>query len=252
MNNRTWIFGTIAFSLVVIILGWVLAISPKINELADNAVALSAAQQQQASARADLEALKAQYANIDVIRAQLALIQLSLPIDGDYPDLHQEVSDVCDATGVSLKGWVNNTPVFIAATTTTPVGEPDPSSTAAPVDPATPADGQPAAGGSLLAIPIDITVVNARGFAPLYNFVEKMRLSSRLLVVTGIAAEVKQVDGRPQYSMTLSVFVYSVVNPNAAPPTPTPAPTPSPTGTPTPTPTGVSTSTPVPTESATP
>jgi len=232
VNNRILILATAVFSIGILALGWFIGVSPRLTELSSNAASLVSTQEQIRQYEADLAVLKTQYEDIDTVRAELEQLRASLPVDGDFPDLMRQIEQLATASAVSIKDYSLATPIVYGAAE----GE------------TTPATGSEISGGTLLAIPLSITVDGANA-ETVFAFIKSMQLGQRLFLVTDFTLTVVPAEKGPaSVTVVVNALVYSLLDPNAAVPDPaaaeaapaeTPAPveTPVAEATPTPTPT---------------
>jgi hypothetical protein len=235
MNNRIWILGTVIASLAVIAVGVAIGILPKLTETSINTLELANVQAQNAAYQAELELLKQQFENIDEVRDELEQLQESLPADGDYPGFIEEVAGISQETGVQILETAQTAPIVYGSTAT---DGSDTGTAAAPIS-----------GGTLLAIPYTIKVNSTNPYA-VFTFMDRLRLGDRLLLITAYDFIVEEENGVQVYEITISLYIYTLVDPSAVPvdtdgDVPTdPVPTPEATPTETPTPTDSATPTP--------
>ena len=215
MNNRIWILGTVIVSLAVMVLGFLLGIQPKLTEMSNNAAALATAEGQNAIYAAELEALKVQYESIDEVRAKLEELRKSLPAEGDYEGFLRELDAAAAATGTTITTYNQSAPVVYG-----PAAAPD------PADPA----AAPVIGGTLLGIPIDMTI-SSTDPQTLFAFINQLRLGERLFLLGSFSLSASN----GAFALTFSAHVFTLVDPSAVPvgtdvvtdpaiPTETPAP----------------------------
>jgi Tfp pilus assembly protein PilO len=98
--NRIWTFGAAVVILAIIILGWMLGISPKLAEADAASADQAAVEQQNAEQEAVLVVLREQFENIDQLKLKLKDLQ------GELPDAPQVESFIEYATGVATSAGV--------------------------------------------------------------------------------------------------------------------------------------------------
>jgi hypothetical protein len=197
MNNRIWILGTVIVSLGVMVLGFVLGIQPKLTEMTNNAADLAAAESQNAASLAELEALKVQYENIDEVRAELESLRQSLPADGDYPGFLAELEAAAQATGTTISSYSQTAAIVYGPAAVADASDPS----AAPVN-----------GGTLLGIPVSMSLANTDS-AMLFDFLNRLRLGNRLFLL----GDFSFASGDGSYTLSLSAHFFTLIDPNAVP-----------------------------------
>ncbi len=180
LNRITILVGSFAI-VIIVALGWFVGISPKIAEADATAAQQQVVETQNTAQEAELVTLRAQFAQLDVLRADYGALQSSIPGDANGDDFVDQLQAAATATGVIL--------------TTASLGEPQAyipfGETAAPVaDPAVeaPAAGSPAAGSSTLIgklYTVSVAVGVSGSTEQIYNFVGAMQSGSRMLIVNG-------------------------------------------------------------------
>lgn len=207
--TRIWTFAAVIIVIVVIALGWFLGAAPKLAEAARFDEERRSTEAQNDAARVIIAQLEADFAQIDVLKAELEELRGQFPSMPEYDDAIEELLDGIDRESVGIESIV--------------VAAPAPDSPDAVID----ESGQVAA-GTLMRIPITI---NIRGeFPQALRLIERMQLSDRFSIV--LSAD--YVEGRSDDRATVIQLVLLVLTdaPVAldVPPTegePQPEPTPS-------------------------
>lgn len=102
-GNRLWLLGAVAAIAAVVLLGWVLGISPKLAEASTAAAQQAAVDAQNVAQKAQLEVLREQYSNLDTLEADLEKLRLAVP---DSPEVDQWIDSIqaaAVASGVVLR-----------------------------------------------------------------------------------------------------------------------------------------------------
>ena len=207
MNNKLLLGIVAVASIAVAALGFILVINPKLTERAAIESQLVSVNGQNSQYEADLIALKAQFENIDELRADLDALRVNLPADADYGGLFDEITITATNSLVVLTSVARTAPVGVGFA----------------ISPDIPA-------GSLVAIPITIT---AQGdYDALQNFVSALQLGNRLMFISSVDfAGNLQVAGPS--SVTLTGYAYTLWDPSVLTEVSTaPVPEPTPTETP--------------------
>lgn len=207
MNNKLLLGIVAVASIAAAVLGFILAINPKLTERAAIESQLVSVNGQNAQYEADLVALKAQFENIDELRADLDALRVNLPADADYGGLFDEINVTA----------TNSLVVLLSVARTAPVG------VGFAISPDIPA-------GSLVATPITIS---AQGdYDALQNFVYSLQMGHRLMFIssvdyTGILAAASPA------SVTVTGYAFTLWDPAVLAEVSTePVPAPTPTETP--------------------
>jgi Tfp pilus assembly protein PilO len=244
-GNRIWQIGTAIVIVVVVALGWVLGISPKVAEISKSDADTRSVQAQNAIHQQELEALKKLAANKESILAELAGLETSIPSGLDIQNLLIQLNGMASANSTSIQNISTDSPFLYA---------PDDAASVVPTATADP--------NNFVLVPISIRVTG--GYQALLNFVDGLQNGQRLILVNGLVIAGKsgkpsvdvngnEVPGSKTYEAVIDGFIFVLVDPNAPAPDPNATPLPIPTETPTPSPTESATpeATPKPTESAT-
>jgi hypothetical protein len=267
--------GTAVLVIVILALGYVLGIAPKLAEAGASALQVQQAQGQNQAQQATLTQLEGQYKNIGALRAKLASLQLSVPSTADGEDFVTEINSAMKTSQTTLDTITLAEPVpfatgsTAASTTVTTPGAgstptPAPTSTAPPVaasgatsDAAT--APTPVAGASY-TVAVVITVEGSPD--QVFQFDNLMQTGPRLFLTTTVAFQSQNASAsgaagssasstgggsssQSSQSGVLSGYIF-VVSGTDVEPTPTAIPTPNPTDTSIPTTTPTPTNTPKP------
>jgi Tfp pilus assembly protein PilO len=181
-RTRGWTLGTVALSLVILLAGWFLLVSPKRSEA--NALQAQAAgvQQQNASLVTQIATLKAQNAKLPEQQAKLAKIRQQLPDNPALPGLIRSLSDVAKTSGVQLVSLAPANPVVAKQPTATATASPAPGTTTAPGETGVTAATQATTGNLQV---INVTIAVTGGYYDLEQFFNKVEGMTRSMLVTG-------------------------------------------------------------------
>ncbi len=222
-NNRIWIILAGVVSVGILAMGWLLGVSPKLDEMNQANEQRATVDDQNLLHEARIAALKKQFETIDELREDLSELQVALPPGDELSTFLGQLHELETTSGVILTRFAAS-------------------------------DGQtyvPAAGATLdplvtienfVPISIDLTVTGTR--QQVINFVNDLQYGKRLFLINKLTVaqdenELVEVEGgEPQskYIGNISGFVYVLVDPASPPPAPTPvgsldstnSPTPSP------------------------
>lgn len=243
--RRIWILVGAVVAVGVLVLGWVLGVSPLLTQ-ADAADAERATVDQvNAVELAKLAQMKEQYEGIDDLRIDLAKLRVSLPAEADTDFVYALLNSVQGTTGAAVESITTGQAVPYGSG-----GEELPP--AEPTTDSAEAGSAPATVPSLYTVPVTITFQGVTADQVL-SFVSLMQTGPRLFLVTSVSG-----DGAGSSTIVAYMFVlydenaprggaaqaYSGVLPTpkasgkgVVEPTPEPSAEPDETATPTPTPT---------------
>ena len=240
-KTRVWVFGMIAAMLVVAIGGWMLGISPLLDQVTAATSQNTTIQASNQASQTQLASLKVRFAAIDSLRANLEKLRLSIPEQQSASAFLDEVNALSAATGATLISVViGNATLYAApapaagvgatATTGTSTASPAPAVTTptTPIATTTTADG-------LVIIPVTVNVQGTleadRQFVGLLQTGQRLFVSSTMNVTSGEGATLMVT------SVTGSIFSLKGTSDqpagtkSTAPVYSTPTPTPTPTAT---------------------
>ena len=144
-----WALGTASICVAVLIGSWLLVLGPRLDAAAATRTQAAEVHTQNQTLRAQVDALKADYAHLDEYRAELAALRTAIPDDVWLTDLTRQIDAAAAHAGVTVLG-VAVEPA--AALTGVPAAAPaDPAAAEAPA-PDTDA-AEPAATGTVAAAP---------------------------------------------------------------------------------------------------
>jgi len=163
-----WYAAAAIASVLVLLAGWFLLVSPQNATAADLSTQADSQAQTNAQTEVKIAALKAQYKNLPTLQRQFAIAQTHLPPTPQLPALLRQLSAAAKSAGVTLDSVSPAAPTPLDTTGTNAV-----SSTGA------------AAAGQVNVIPVTITVEGP--FANTRLFLADLEAMPRSVLVTGIA-----------------------------------------------------------------
>lgn len=255
-KKGSWIAGTVAAALAIVLASWFLAINPALGAAAEVRSQAAETRSQNAELAAKVTKLKADFAKLDKYKADLAALQVQIPTTAQLSEYLRELDKIAAARSVTITTVTPGAPqaVVLAATKAkaasaaaaasasegSPTPSPSPSATAAASTRSAAAAAASAVPDGFAAIPLSITVLgtydNTLGFLS-----DIQSATPRLFLVSGFTGTKQEPadasGGKPatklgDQELVVNGFMY--VLPEAAPaaaPKPsasaTPAPTPS-------------------------
>jgi Tfp pilus assembly protein PilO len=256
-KDRLWTIGGIAAIAIVVIMGWLLGISPIVSQASAADDQVASLNQANTASVTKLASLKSQFANIGPLDDSLSALRQSIPQDANISAFIQEINTLCSKDNVKLTSvTVNNAVVYTAPIAPTPATPATGTSTPSPTPTPTPATAAGAAvvpapaGSALVVVPVTVNISGT--FQDVVAFVGDIQTGSRLYLINHVSTSTGSDAGGGAFTGVLSGNVFAL--PGASPVLPGDTPTPTATPTPSITPTAPpsSTSTPTPTGTPTP
>lgn len=244
-----WIAATVVAALVLVAGAWFLAISPVMASAAEAREATQSQLDQNTIAKRKVDQLKAQFAKIDELRADLGTLQAQVPTSDQLAAYRREISALAQARQVTVLSFTVGTATEVASSTPPPAApaatdtSTDTSTDTAETDTATtpPAATEPAA-PSAFGIPVIVEVVGP--YDAVLTFLQDVqqgtqRLNLVLKLNASVPAPGPAAAGKPQIpegflQLQIGGAVFVAPETTAATPDPTgtatPAPLPAPNG----------------------
>jgi hypothetical protein len=221
-GNRLWMIGVALVAVVVVAIGWLVGISPMLEQGSAAAAQIRTVDAQNVAQRAALVPLRAQFNDLSALRAELKAIQDVIPETTDLDDFLDELKARADDAGVTISafaaaegtlyGGAAGTAPAATAPTPAPSAAPSGAPTAAPTAAGVPAAAAALTGveGTLFTIPITVTVDGPSD--KVMAFTDSVQKNGRFFLVTSstFSGSTTPPGG------TLTGFVFVVQNPSAA------------------------------------
>ena len=169
-SSRIWAIAAAVLSVAIAALGWVLGISPKLDEAVIADSQRSAVEANNQAQEIQLAKIKAQYENIEDLRSQLAALRLQVPEGDDLARFVGQLHSLEQSTGANVESITASEPTpFVAA-----------------VDGSLPAVGNAdlLTADKFIVIPVAISVSGTQ--ASVMEFVSGLQNGERLFLVTGL------------------------------------------------------------------
>ncbi len=203
-KKRTWIGGTAFVAVVLIAMAWFLLVSPVLATAAETRDQTESTEAQNAALQKKVNELKADFANLDQYKAELATIATQITPALDLAPYIRQIDELALANEVVVLEMTPQTPYLVTlaeapttgagsggavSTEAAPSPSPSPSATAGPgaTDGATaaPAPAKVEAPAGMTAVPVTITVVGP--YAGTVSFLEAIQKTTRLFLVGGLS-----------------------------------------------------------------
>ena len=215
--TRNRLFGAvmILISGAAVVLGGMLGISPKLDEIRAATAQREVILAQNTQHEADLIVLKREFAGIAELRTYLATLQSGVPVDAGIPDFLDQLEVIARQNSVTL-----NSLVISDAVSFQPAAEPASASDAtsesgAGVESAAGASAVPATSSVLtpenyLAITVALTIAGAH--SNLFDFVAGLQHGQRSIAISTVATDTGA--GEIVNEMTVLGTIYVLLDPN--------------------------------------
>lgn len=153
MNSKSsaWVGGTVVVSVLVLALAYFLAISPTLASASTARSDTEAAELRNGQLQVQLTELKAQFAELETSKAELAALQKQIPSDAQLSEYVRTMQAHAEASGVTIVELDVAEPEAVAPADV-PVEAPtteEPAEGEQPAEGEEPADGEAAEGGAL-------------------------------------------------------------------------------------------------------
>lgn len=247
-RSAGWVFGTVVLILAIFAGTWFFAASPRFEDAAETASLAEDTRSRNDLLELENAQLKADFANLDTYKAELAELQAQIPLAAELSDYSRTIDAIAVSTGVFVTAVSPGVPTAVTfPTPLTPAPEPEPTSeetetdtveadggetgditdvaTNAAADEPTAQTGPTQIDG-FVAVPFQITVVGP--YANVSAFLGALQTGQeRLFLVTGVDAVQQDAQdasgGRPAVAagdleLTVRGFTYVLQDPSA--PTP--------------------------------
>lgn len=250
-TNRIWVLGAVLLVGVAVVLGWMLGISPKLDEARTAKEERISVETQNTGYEAQLTTLKKQFESIGDLKDELAELRQAVPSGADIPVLVGQLDSIAEDHGVTLTS-INvsdaqpYTPTIAAAPAADPAADPAAETAAANADtapaaptaatgdgaasPAAPAGSASITAENFVAIPIAIDVAGT--YQDVVDFIDGLQNGNRLVMVnTFITTEPKDAvastdpnapaasaSSSNEITASINAFVYVLLDPDSAAP----------------------------------
>lgn len=219
-SERLWILSGAACVVIVALAAWAFVVSPKLGQAQSVRSQTDSAQGQNAALQANLDRLRAAYANIGQLRAQRDTAREALPTDNAMSAFTDQLAAQAKAAHVSITMLNTSDPAPItssALATVAPSTGSSSSTSAAPV--ATVPTGPTIAQG-LYGIPVTLTVTGTAANDLRFLNAIQHRGPRAVLISSaqlGVAAASTGPSAKGNVSLDVSLQVFVEAIPSAAP-----------------------------------
>jgi Tfp pilus assembly protein PilO len=231
-SNRLWAIGVIFGIVVIVVLGWVIGISPALTQASEAATQTQSVSSQNSAMRATTAKLQAEFATLPAIDAKLKALQTEFPDSADLDGFLSQLQDLAQSTGVTIStftaseaapyGGAAAVPAAAASKpAASPGASPSPSpsptpSAGASAPAAAPVGKQPSASlvQRLFTIPVVIGITGST--QQIMAFTNASQLNDRFFLATDVTLVKGTSSGPSSGTLTGSVFVVRNATPVAA------------------------------------
>jgi Tfp pilus assembly protein PilO len=231
-GNRLWAIGVIVGIVVIVVLGWVIGISPALTQASEAATQTQIVSSQNSVIRATTAKLQAEFATLPAIDAKLKALQAEFPDSADLGGLLRQLQDLAQSTGVTISTFTageaapyGGAAAVAAAAASKSAASPGASSSPSPsptpsagasAATAAPVGKQPSASlvQGLFTIPVVIGVTGST--QQIMEFTNASQLNDRFFLATDVTLVKGTLSGAASGTLTGAVFVVRNATPVAA------------------------------------
>ena len=225
-GNRLWAVGVVVGVIIIVVLGWIVGISPALSQAAQAAVQIQSVTDQNTALSATATKLQAEFATLPEMTSKLTALQAEFPDSADLDGWLSQLQGLAQATGVTITTFTAGQaasyggPAAAAAAaapaspTASPSASPSPTPTPTPTPGAGAAAPVAAAAGQqpsaslaprLFTIPVVIGITGSTD--QMLAFTNASQLNARYFLATGFAVVKATPPGLATATLTGSVFV---------------------------------------------
>jgi Tfp pilus assembly protein PilO len=185
-TSTRYTLAAAALAIAVFLAGWFALIGPKRSEAADLGEQTVAAQAQNAALQNEIKQLEAQAADLPAQQARLAEIRTQVPDTPSLPSLIRSLTAIGKTAGVDVRSLIPGDveAVLIAESTAATSSSSGETAEAGSTTESSSTTTTEAAGGDLVAIPLDIQVYGS--YFDVEQFLNEAEELTRAMLITGI------------------------------------------------------------------
>lgn len=228
-GNRLWAFGVVVGVIMIVVLGWIVGISPALSQAAQAAVKIQSVTDQNIALSATATKLQAEFATLPEMTSKLRALQAEFPDAADLDGWLSQLQGLAESTGVTITTFTAGqaasyggpaaaaaaaaaaapaSPTASPSASPSPTRTPTPTPTAGAATPVAAAVGQqPSASLAprLFTIPVVIGITGSTD--QMLAFTNASQLNARYFLATGFAVVKATPPGLATATLTGSVFV---------------------------------------------
>ncbi|TFD05865.1 MULTISPECIES: type 4a pilus biogenesis protein PilO [unclassified Cryobacterium] len=210
--TKWWLVGAMLVIVLVMLAGYTLGISPKLDELSEARTTRSAALAQNEVYDLQLAALQRQFDGLETVQDELAVLREAIPGGAALPTLIGQLDGIAGRTSVTLTEFSSADAMPYLPV----VALPD---TASGVDPTTAADASaaPSAASSPLVtaenfVAVPITIAVTGNFDAVLEFLDGLQNGQRLMTVTSFSTSAASAEAPDRVTGQIAGIVYVLLN----------------------------------------
>lgn len=221
-TTKWWLVGAMLVIVIVILAGFTLGISPKLDELSAARTTRTATLAQNEVYEAQLAALQREFDGLETVQDELAVLREAIPEGAALPALIGQLDAIAGRTSVTLTEFSSAdampyVPVVPAADTTAPAT--DGAATNAPATDGAAAEAAEAAAAAasplvtaenFVAVPVTISVTGS--FDAVLDFLDDLQNGQRLMTVTSFSSGTPSADVPDRVTGQIAGIVYVLLN----------------------------------------
>lgn len=202
-ENRIWVIGTALLAVVIVVLGWVLAIQPQLASVNASDANRATVASTNATTALALVKLEKDFGNLSTLKTELAKLRESVPAEMDASAFVKQLNSLAQSskvtvTSLALSDAQSYTPQAVPApapakqsSATTSTSTPAPTSTTAPavsgpITPPTTVTDPKISAANFVTVPVQIAVTG--NYQDVLAFLNALQHGSRLFLVTSFSS----------------------------------------------------------------
>ena len=219
-TTKWWLLGAILVIGLVVLAGFTLGISPKLDELNAARTTRSAALAQNEVYELQLAALQRQFDGLETVQDELALLREAIPAGAALPTLIGQLDAIAERTSVDLTDFSSADAMpYLPVVAPPDIAADIAADVAADVDTTAEADAAAAPPAALsplvtaenfVAVPITIAVTGR--FDAVLQFLAGLQNGQRLMTVTSFSTSAPSADAPDRVTGQIAGIVYVLLN----------------------------------------
>jgi Tfp pilus assembly protein PilO len=180
-RSRQWTLMAAVVMVLIVVVGWFVAISPQRSHAASLRQQAAAGEQQTQKLQLDIKRLSSQISSVADVQNRIGIIQSKLPLTPNLATYVRQLTAAATSARVDLTSVAPGTPAPVKAASAAPVAAPAVTAGATPAPARAPAVVEPA----LQTIPLILSVTG--DYLAIQQFLSRLEALQRVSLVTAIS-----------------------------------------------------------------
>ncbi|TFD71915.1 GspMb/PilO family protein [Cryobacterium sp. Hb1] len=219
-TTKWWLVGAMLVIALVVLAGFTLGISPKLEEVGVTRATRTAALAQNEVYELQLAALQREFDGLETVQDELAVLRAAIPEGAGLPALIGQLDAIASRTSVTVTEFTSADAMPYVPVVPVPDATAPATDDAAPIAPATDSDGAGTADAAavsplvtaenFVAVPVTISVTGS--FDAVLEFLEGLQNGQRLLTVTSFSSGTPSADVPDRVTGQIAGIVYVLLD----------------------------------------